>query len=254
MIVPLIFWICAVLSIILGLFIQKGKGLMLIAGYNTMSREEREKVDRKALSKTVGNLIIRMAFGLALIGITVYFKISWATIVLIIGIIIDSGVTTVRLSHMFAKNKASSIGVIAVITLVVIVLVIVGMMYYSGEQDPVITIEDNQIQIDAMYGLDIDFSSVNGVALIEQSMNDIAPKMHRDNGYGGFGGTLRGHFSDENIGQFMLFVKADSSPTIWIERHEDEDIYLSFSDSEITEELFNELQAAIPDRKSSISV
>ena len=70
--------------------------------------------------------------------------------------------------------------------------------------------------------------------------------MRRDNGYEGFGGTLRGHFSAENIGEFMLFVKADSSPTIWIERNEDEDIYLSFSDSAKTEELFNELQAAIP--------
>ena len=246
MTISLILWICAVLSFLLGLLIKKGKCLMLIAGYNTMSQEEREKVDRKALSKTVGNLIIRMAFGLALIGMTVYFEVNWATVVLAIGIIIDSCVTMVRLSRLVTKNRGSTIGVIVVIALVAIVLVIVGMMYYSGEQDPVITIEDNQIQIDAMYGLDIDFSSVNGVALIEQSMNDIAPKMHRDNGYGGFGGTLRGHFSDENIGQFMLFVKADSSPTIWIERHEDEDIYLSFSDSEITEKVFYELQAVIP--------
>lgn len=246
MTVPLILWICAVLCLLLGLYIKKGKGLMLIAGYNTMSKEEREKVDREALSKAVGNLIIRMAVGLVLIGITVYFKVYWAMVILVVIIIIDSCVTMVRTSRMVTKSRSSNIGLIVVIALVVIVMVVVGMMYYSGEKDPVITIRDNQIQIDAMYGLDISFSSVNGVALIEQPINDIAPKMRRDNGYEGFGGTLRGHFSAENIGEFMLFVKADSSPTIWIERNEDEDIYLSFSDSAKTEELFNELQAAIP--------
>ncbi|MDR3091681.1 MAG: DUF3784 domain-containing protein [Clostridiales bacterium] len=41
-----------------GLFLRGGKLIFLIAGYNTLPKEEKERYDEKALSKFVGSLLI----------------------------------------------------------------------------------------------------------------------------------------------------------------------------------------------------
>ena len=53
-IIPLIFTI-------LGFVLRSGKGSFLIAGYNTSSKEEKEKYDEVALGKFMGNLLIVIA-------------------------------------------------------------------------------------------------------------------------------------------------------------------------------------------------
>jgi hypothetical protein len=59
----------AILFIILGILIKYGKMYFLIAGYNTMSKEEKEKVDVKGIATVFRNTM----FGMALIIITGYF-------------------------------------------------------------------------------------------------------------------------------------------------------------------------------------
>lgn len=55
------------LFIALGIYLLQGKGGWLIAGYNTMSPEEKEKYDEADLCKATGKLILAIAFTLALI-------------------------------------------------------------------------------------------------------------------------------------------------------------------------------------------
>ena len=59
----------AILFTILGILIKYGKMYFLIAGYNTMSKEEKEKVDIKGIATVFRNAM----FGMALIIITGYF-------------------------------------------------------------------------------------------------------------------------------------------------------------------------------------
>ena len=46
---------------VLGLVLRAGKGAFLIAGYNTASKEEKEKTDEKKLCKAVGTLLLILA-------------------------------------------------------------------------------------------------------------------------------------------------------------------------------------------------
>ena len=59
------FWIINVgtilMLVILGLVFRAGKGSFLIAGYNTASKEEKDKIDEKKLCKAVGNLFLVLA-------------------------------------------------------------------------------------------------------------------------------------------------------------------------------------------------
>lgn len=58
----------SLLFVLLGILIKYGKMYFLIAGYNTMSKEEREKVDIKKLA----NLFKNTMFGMAILIIIGY--------------------------------------------------------------------------------------------------------------------------------------------------------------------------------------
>ncbi len=53
--------ITACILFVAGLFIRFGKGSGLIAGYNTLSKEEKEKYDLKGLSNFISNLLFLCA-------------------------------------------------------------------------------------------------------------------------------------------------------------------------------------------------
>ena len=59
----------AIIFIILGILIKYGKMYYLIAGYNTMSKEEQEKYDIKGIATVFRNAM----FGMALIMIVGFF-------------------------------------------------------------------------------------------------------------------------------------------------------------------------------------
>ena len=61
------------LLLIMALFLLNGKGAFLIAGYNTMSEEKKEKYDEIALCRFTGWLLVIIAACLSLIPIGLYF-------------------------------------------------------------------------------------------------------------------------------------------------------------------------------------
>jgi hypothetical protein len=123
------------------------------------------------------------------------------------------------------------------------VLIVVGAVLIYGTQEPSVVVFDNSVQIKAMYGLTIAFSDITDISLIENSMCELKVGK-RVNGVDVFG-TLQGHFKSDTLGETLLFVRLNSSPTIRIERSNGKDVYLSFSSGEITIGLFNELKATM---------
>lgn len=68
-----------------GVAISKYKWYWLIAGYNTSSKEEKEKVDIEQLAKHMGRLCYIMAVGIWMTGLLVHFfeiPVSISTIVM----------------------------------------------------------------------------------------------------------------------------------------------------------------------------
>ena len=236
--------VCAVLLLVLGLFLKKGKGLMLLAGYNTMSKEERDLIDKRELSKAAGNLMFRAALTLALLGLTIYFKLSWGTIVLMVILIADPIILSVRMSAKMPKTTSRG-GIIVALVFTAVTFIFVGGLLFYGEKEPVVNISDHQIRIAGMYGLSVDFSDISSISLIGKSVADLGAG-RRTNGYGGFSESLKGHFDSPDLGKVLLFVKSGASPTLWIERESQEDIYLNFKDGEKTKALYQELKGVVP--------
>ena len=111
----------------------------------------------------------------------------------------------------------------------------IGILLIFCEKEPVVIIHSNSIQIEAVYGTDIDFSNIEGISLLDHSMREIGAGT-RKNGYNG--GAWKGHFSSG-----LLFVKPESSPTIQIKQYNGSTIYISFEKSEQTAMLYRELSA-----------
>lgn len=128
---------------------------------------------------------------------------------------------------------------------IAVIIVILGFLFYYSEKEPDVIIHDDHVQIKALYGLNIDFSEITDISLIDKSMKEIGTGI-RVNGYGGFGETLKGNFKSETLGDTLLFVQSETSPTIKIERTGKKDIYISFRDSERTEQLYRKLIEKIP--------
>ncbi|GLO64500.1 MULTISPECIES: DUF3784 domain-containing protein [Oceanobacillus] len=74
--------------IILGLFLSSGKGSFLIAGFNTLPKEDKQKYNSVALCKFMGKIMLAFALSMIveiLIGI---YDIAWLSILNVILIII----------------------------------------------------------------------------------------------------------------------------------------------------------------------
>lgn len=64
MIEIIVFTALIVLFIVLGNVFHSGKGLSLVAGYNTMSEAEKAKINEQELLKAMGNMSFGLAFSL----------------------------------------------------------------------------------------------------------------------------------------------------------------------------------------------
>ncbi len=61
-------FILAILFLVMGILLLNGKGGCLIAGYNTMSKKEKEEYDKNKLFKVVGTLCIVCCIMLCMMG------------------------------------------------------------------------------------------------------------------------------------------------------------------------------------------
>jgi len=136
------------------------------------------------------------------------------------------------------------------INLIATVIIFIGLvvMFYLGEKEPEVIINNDRIQIKGMYGLSIELSEIADISLVEKSMKELGIG-RRTNGYGGFGDTLKGNFNSDALGETMLFVHANSSPTIKIERAGKKDIYISYNNAERTNQLYKALMQVYAGKK-----
>lgn len=77
-----------VIFITIGILFVNNKCSWLISGYNTMSKEEKEKYDEKALYKFMAHFMFIISACLGLMGIGGYFDIKWLLILSTILIVI----------------------------------------------------------------------------------------------------------------------------------------------------------------------
>ena len=65
-------FLLALLFLVLSIFLFMGKGAWLIAGYNTLSKEEKKKYNEKKLCRITGFICLFIAIFLGTLGLYIY--------------------------------------------------------------------------------------------------------------------------------------------------------------------------------------
>ena len=249
----IVFGAVIALLVVMAIFLLCGKGAFLIAGYNTMPSAKKARYDEKALCRCTGWLLLALSACFALIQFGVHFGLLWLgyagmalTLAVTLGFLVYANT-----GRRFLKpegeidddapvTKTHPAVIIATTSVVAIALIGACALTFSGAKDPVVNIHGSGIEIKGMYGLDIAFTEIADISLLEQSMSNISVGA-RTNGYGGFGQALKGHFRLSDGSNALLFVQADTSPTIRIAREGKPPVYLSLRDGEATKSLYDEM-------------
>jgi hypothetical protein len=250
-------WLCSLIFGVIAFWAFKRKDPMHFWSGSTVMPEE--TVDIHSYNRANGLMWAIYTACMVVTGILSLCNIITGAILLGIISVPGIGVLIIAYNRIYNKYRCSSVTnksndsiaktpkvvIVAIASITVVILIALGALFSYGEKDPDVSILDDHIQIKAMYGLNIGFSEITDISLIEKSISEIGIGA-RTNGYGGIGESLKGNFKSDTLGEILLFVQSKSSSTIKIERTNEKDIYISFRDGETTEQLCGELIARIP--------
>ncbi len=98
-------FIAPLLLIILGIVIRYGKVSWLISGYNTLSKDEKEKYDNRALCKFVGNLLFAISSIFVCISVATLLKYVYLTAIVMVGVLLVFIIVISSLIYMNTGNR-----------------------------------------------------------------------------------------------------------------------------------------------------
>ncbi|MGI6065397.1 MAG: DUF3784 domain-containing protein [Bacillota bacterium] len=241
---PISMGFTVLLLIGLGILVKYYKAYWLISGYNTMSKEKKEKVDVEGLAKFTGNVcfvmgaLMLLATVMIMIGQEVLGGIVFAAFIpLSIYLIVKSqkydGNTKNPDGTMTKKSKMIVGGISAFLLLTAIGI---GVLLYYSNKPPVYVIENETFQIQGLYGEKIPIEEISEVSL----KNSLPKIISRTNG-SSLGSKKKGHFRLESLGKAKLFLDTTKPPFIYLKKN-DTLIIFNCNESEETAELFHDLQ------------
>jgi len=134
---------------------------------------------------------------------------------------------------------------VLLIIIATVVLVTAVLIINLGMTETKVSVLDNSVKIEGVYGVTVDFSEIAGITMIEYSMEEIGIGDSKGS-LSAANGVLKGRFKSPRLGEVLLFVSSQTSPTLMIERVDDIDIFISFSDGIKTEHLYREIKASLP--------
>lgn len=207
-----------------------------------MAKEEQDKIDKTLLGKKAGNMLIRTGLYTILLGLPYPWNNGFVIGSIFAVMFADVALSIISLNKLIhVSATTNNKGTVASLIILFVVAIGVGLLFFFGEKDPTILVQNNSINVQGMYGIEIPFEQITSITLIKETMNEIGPG-RRTNGFGGLGQTLKGNFQVDTGEAQLLFVQANTAPTIQILRDDESTIYISLRDSAQTQALFKTMQ------------
>lgn len=225
--------------ILIGLGVLVKRFPILIAGYNTMSKEEKQHVDIRGLSSFMCYSLV----GMGAVPLFLYYAClgvghaDWASYcfflpVLYLPFLI---IKANRFDHNPPKKSRKYVVAISV----VIVAVIAVFMVY-GITPANIKVKGDKLVFTGMYGTSRALGEITGIRLSD-TLPDITLRL---NGFS-MGGTNKGWFKLKRGGSCLLYLSSHVRPYIIFTEKSGKEIIFNSKDSEITEMLYREIRNMI---------
>lgn len=219
------------LFVVIGYLVTENNAKYILAGYNTMSEEERKRINLKTY------LAFFRRFHL-------FLGISTLTISLALYYLINEDVAGIFLAlypilayiYFIARSANSKKGVKsnhskAAIVVLIFVLILIGVLLPYGYSESELILHSDTLEINGIYGEKIKFKDVESVALLNQ-----LPKIrYKSNGYA-LGSVSKGWFKTDNE-KVKLILNTNTGPYILITKTDGQKVYYA-PKSGSTEEQF----------------
>lgn len=244
----LVFFIHLAVGLLLigcGLAVHKFKKYWLIAGYNTMSKEEQEKVDAAGLGRLVGIYLYLNGAVFILAGILEASGVRHGMTAALIFMAVSTVFVLIKAQkyngNLFDKDgnlrRGAGKKAILPVLLTVITFIFVGALLIVSSQATKVTILDEGIQIHGMYGEVYKWDAIKKIELKEE-----LPTIELRTNGAAVGANLKGYFRTTEYGKVKLFVNADNPPFIYMETDERLVIF-NRKNSEETKEIYEKITA-----------
>jgi uncharacterized membrane protein len=229
--------------ILIGTLIYFFKCYFLISGYNTMSKEKKEKVNVKALGKLMGYYCF--ANGLVFILAGILYALNIEKSIALCGIFF--AISTIYLlikaqtydGNIFDENgkirKGTGKQLAIPAAIIGVVLVAVATLTFFSMQATRVTFLDEGLQIQGMYGEVYKWESIENVVLL-----DKLPYIQMRTNGSAIGTHLKGYFLTNEIGDVKLFVNTKVTSFIKFKTN-GENIIFNLENAEKTKEVYNEI-------------
>lgn len=242
----IVIWSIIALCGICSLILLSGRGSILIAGYNTMSKEDQEQYDEKKLCRITGTgmLIITLLTAIMEVfgeKIPDWFWIVYATLVVLIavGIIILSNTSCKIKENTGSRKRRYNKAVICIIALSIVFSgLIMGIVFSKGKIE--IAVSANSLDIQGYWwsNYEIKTEEIEEVELTENFQTGT-----RTNGFSG-ANLLQGEFKNKEQGKYTLYVYKDCK--IYIILHTKKgDVVINEKTEKETRELYHEIEKTL---------
>lgn len=225
---------------LIGVIVNETNAKYLLAGYNTMSDEERSKVDIVTYIKYFRKFHLVLSISFMVFGwLFLAFVSEQATLTFIISYPILLYIFFLFDSQKYIKGGISSSGgKIASAMLIFSLITVLGLLYW-GFQDNKVAIDDDQVRIKGPYGKTIPVNQVQSV----QWVNDLPEISIKLNGLS-VGRIKKGLFKTTEGEKVWLILNAESPENILQISLKDKKptIFYTTQDYSIPEELLKKLE------------
>ena len=224
----------------IGFFITEKNAPYLLSGFNTMSKEEQDQVDLKPLLAFFKKFHINLGVSQALIGFTLYFLDYENLLGIFIGTYSILGyIYFIIKSAPFQPKQNSKVQMyLGVGVLSICFLGIIGLFYYGNVENQ-LTIEENQIVISGMYGEKIPLERIQSIQLTE----GLPTLTKRINGFSS-SGLKKGKFKTADKEIIKLLINQNVTQYILIDKIKGKDVYYNSSNEDVVS-VYKELRSKL---------
>jgi hypothetical protein len=208
----------------------------LLAGYNTLSNDDKDRVDIIAVLKYYKKFHIFLGVSMLVLGVFIYYVIGKDVAGIFLGVypILAYIYFAIKSKNIFSglNNKSTKVGIIVLI----ITLIGVSLLFINGIKDNKLRLNKQEIIIDGNYGETIKFSEIKNIELV-----DTLPKISfKSNGFA-LEIIKKGYFRTKSGETIKLLINSKKRPFILITKTDDKKIYY-VSKSEDNKTIYNRIK------------
>lgn len=213
----------------------------LIAGYNTMSKEQKENINVATLKKSylIATLILAGSFALGgsfeLAGIEFSFWYYFSFIVLYI-------LSLIIIGHYCDHNPVKDTGKHTKRLVISIFVILSGTFLIAfailhNLKDTTYYFENNKLVIEGLYGKKVDLQDIHTINYVEEYPMIV----QKTNGLSA-GKTRKGFFLLDDWGKCLLFVSNHKEGIVTIQLNNNKKILINFKSQQKTKEFYEQLK------------